>query len=79
MIHFNQAIEIKGCPAYEHYEFSSGTCRISRFKCSEISMCTTKRIIMECVSCIESNNTGNEAWLLADTILQELMVNYETK
>ena len=75
--YLSQYIEIKGCPSYEHYEHSNGTCRISRFKCSEISMCTPKRIAMECLLCKESNNTGNEAWLLANTILQEFMVNYE--
>ena len=75
MISFSQAIKIKGCPAY----LESGKCRDSYFNCSDIAYCTTKRIVMECTSCIESNNTGNEAWLLANTILQELMVNYETK
>ena len=75
MIHFSQAIEIKGCPAY----LESGRCRDSYFDCSNIYSCATKRIVMECLSCIESNNTGNEAWLLANTILQELMVKYETE
>ena len=70
----NQWTVVEGCPSYEP---SSGNCLISNFKCSDISLCAIKRIVMECLSCKESNHTGNEAWLLANIILQELMINYE--
>lgn len=62
--------EVRCCPAY----MESGKCRDSYFVCSDIALCTTKRIIMECMSAKESNNTGNEAWLLANIILSELGV-----
>ena len=61
---------VKGCPAY----MESGKCRDSYFVCSDIALCITKRIVIECMSAKESNNTGNEAWLLANMILSELEV-----
>lgn len=61
---------VKGCPAY----MESGKCRDSYFNCSDIALCTTKQIVIECLSVTESNNTGNEAWLLASIILSELGV-----
>ena len=66
----SQDIEIKGCPAY----MESGKCRDSYFNCSDIALCTTKQIVIECLNVKESNNTGNEAWLLANTILSILEV-----
>ena len=61
---------VKGCPAY----MESEKCRDSYFNCSDIVLCTTKQIVTECLNVKESNSTGNEAWLLANTILSILEV-----
>ena len=60
---------VRGCPAYMEF----GKCRDSYFDCSDITLCTQQSVI-ECMNAKESNNTGNEAWLLANMILSELGV-----
>ncbi len=65
-----QNVGIRGCPAY----MESGKCRDSYFNCSDIALCITKQIVIECLNVKESNSTGNEAWLLASTILSILEV-----
>ena len=66
-----QDVVVKSCPACELF---TGKCYDTQFNCSDIALCTTKQIVIECFNAKESNNTGNEAWLLANTILSILEV-----
>lgn len=62
---------VKNCPCYCHVD---GSCSDSLFRCTDITSCTMKRIVSECLLYKENTNTGNEAWLLANVVLLELGV-----